>query len=212
MVEQFRSSFNVLTDNKLQWSSGANNTLFNHKYADNHMEPEPSTSVHDPSAARTGLSCKSGKNVTFQSYDLKYQNRLSINETNPSETKSKWNITLYHITTRTNNRSCRRGRLLSKQFVKEINMFLGDWQLGRWRLIKDNNVGVTPSGGFPVHMLTIDLPTNVKLMIRFLALFAPKKDLSVIGIMPSPWTVRGRLHRNWMWFGGEWQVQNRQWW
>lgn len=47
-------------------------------------------------------------------------------------------------------------------------------------------------------------------MIRFLALFAPK-DLSVIGMMPSPWTV-GQIFIGWMRFGGEWQVQNRQWW
>lgn len=38
------------------------------------MEPEPSTSVHDSSATCTDLNYKSGKNVSFQSYDLKHQN------------------------------------------------------------------------------------------------------------------------------------------
>lgn len=73
IVEQCKSLFNILTDNKLQWSAGTNKTLFKDNYGDNHTEPEPSALVQDPFATHTDFGVWKWlyevKNATVQTYD-----------------------------------------------------------------------------------------------------------------------------------------------
>lgn len=61
IVLQLRSRFNMLTDNKLQWRVGINNTLCKCKVDDKYMDPDPSTLEQEPSATRTDLATEKGQ-------------------------------------------------------------------------------------------------------------------------------------------------------